>query len=129
MLLVIFINIIYLCISVYIFREFCMSDCLIYESVHIKFGIDLFTRHKANITQISSKFIKTSHTNISCINCNFVTVLPWVHFQFMSQYLHGHVYCFYPVMGPLPSIQMSRILPIFVTSVMTLDWIANGISL
>ena len=58
MLLVIFINIRYLCISVYIFREFCMSDCLIYEFVHIKFGIDLFTRHKANITQISSKFIK-----------------------------------------------------------------------
>ena len=129
MLLVIFINIIYLCISVYIFRKFCMSDCLIYESVHIKIGIDLFTGHKANITQILSKFIKTSHTNISCIYCNLVTVLPWVHFQFMSQYLHEHVYCFYTVMGPLPSINISIIVPIFVTTVMTLDWIANGISL
>ena len=55
MLLVMFINIRYLCISVYIFREFCMSVCHIYESVHIKTGIDLFTKHKANITQISSK--------------------------------------------------------------------------
>ena len=36
MLLVMFINIRYLCISVYIFREFCMSVCRIYESVHIK---------------------------------------------------------------------------------------------
>ena len=35
-----------------------MSVCRVYESVHIKTGIDLFTRHKANITQISSKFIK-----------------------------------------------------------------------
>ena len=68
MLLVMFINIRYLCISVYIFREFCMSVCRIYESVHIKTGIDLFTKHKA----------KTSHTN--CINCNLVTVLPWVDF-------------------------------------------------
>ena len=58
MLLVMFINIRDLCISVYIFREFCMSVCLIYESVHIKTGIDMFTRHKANITQISSKSIK-----------------------------------------------------------------------
>ena len=91
MLLVMFINIRYLCISVYIFREFCMSVCRIYESVHIKTGIDLFTKHKANITQISSKFIKTSF------------------FQFMSQYLHVHVYCFYPVMGPQPSTKISRI--------------------
>ena len=58
----------------------CKFVCRIYESVHIKTGIDLFTKHKANITQISSKFIKTSHTNISCINCNLVTVLPWVYF-------------------------------------------------
>ena len=87
-----------------------MSVCRIYESVHIKTGIDLFTRHKANITQISSKFIKNSHTNISCINCNLVTVLPWVDFfQFMSQYLHVHVYCFYPVMSPQPSNFFSRI--------------------
>ena len=58
MLLVIFVNIRYLCLSVYIVREFCFSDCLSYESVHIKSDIDLFTRHKANITEISSKFIK-----------------------------------------------------------------------
>ena len=25
-----------------------LSDCLNYESVHIKTGIDMFTRHKAN---------------------------------------------------------------------------------
>ena len=59
MLLVIFINIRYLCISVYIFKELCLSGCLNYEFVHIKNGTGLATRHKANITtQISSKFIK-----------------------------------------------------------------------
>ena len=57
-LLVIFIKSIYLCISVYMFREVCLSDCLNYEYVHIKTGIDIFTRHKANISQISSTFIK-----------------------------------------------------------------------
>ena len=108
MLLVMFINIRYLCISVYTFREFCMSVCRIYESVHIKTGIDLFTKHKANITQISSKFIKTSHTNISFINCNLVTVLPWVDF-FNLCHIHVHVYCFYPVIGPQPSTKISRI--------------------
>ena len=109
MLLVMFINIRYLCISVYIFREFCMSVCRIYESVHIKTGLDLFTKHKANITQISSKFKKKSHTNISCINCNLVSSTMGRFFQFMSQYLHVHVYCFYPVMGPQPSTFFSRI--------------------
>ena len=41
MLLVIFVNIRYICLSVYIFREFCLSDCLNYETVHIKTGIDM----------------------------------------------------------------------------------------
>ena len=92
MLLVMFINIRYLCISVYIFRQFCMSVCRIYESVHIKTGIDMFTKHKANITQISSKFIKTSHTNISCINCNLVTVLPWVDFFNLCHSTYMYMY-------------------------------------
>ena len=92
MLLVMFINIRYICISVYIFREFCMSVCRIYEPVHIKTGIDLFTRHKANITQISSKFIKNSHTNISCINCNLVTVLPWVDFFNLCHSTYMYMY-------------------------------------
>jgi len=92
MLLVMFINITYLCISVYIFREFCMSVCPIYESVHIKTGIDLFTRHKANITQRSSNFLKTSHTNISCINCNLVTVLPWVDFYNLCHSTYMYMY-------------------------------------
>ena len=110
MLLVMFINIRYLCISVYIFRQFCMSVCRIDESVHIKTGIDLFTKHKANITQISSKFIKTSHTNISCINCNCTCIL------------------LLPSEGSAAQYKKIKNLLIFITTVMTLDWIANGIS-
>ena len=34
------------------FQGVCLSDCLNYETVHIKSDIDLLTRHKANITQI-----------------------------------------------------------------------------
>ena len=40
MLLVIFVNITYICILVYIFRTY-LFDCFNYESVHIKNGIDL----------------------------------------------------------------------------------------
>ena len=58
------------------FREVCLSDCLNYEYVHIKTGIDIFTRHKANITQISITFTKKTYlTYISCINCNLMTIL------------------------------------------------------
>ena len=85
------------------------------------------------ITQISSKIKNTSHTNVSCINCNLVTFLPCGYGYILnlscSTYIHVHIYCFYLVMGPLVSTKISRILQIIFTRVMTLDWIANGISL
>ena len=65
-----------------------MSVCRIYESVHIKTGIDLFTRHRS----VYEEFIKNSHTNISCINCNLVTVLPWVDFFNLCHSTYMYMY-------------------------------------
>ena len=54
----------------------------------------------------------------------------WVHFKFVMQYLHTCTYILLlPSNGSAGQYKISRILQIIFTRVMTLDWIANGISL